>query len=283
VHAAAREVGYVASSAARALATGRTGRIGFVPSDPKDIVGNPYFHRVLNGMIDSAAELGYGLVLHTRPFDDVAALAAEIRSGATDAAVILGRYEDDELTERLHELGFPIVSASYQSQVVGVPVVDVDKPAQGRLLRDALLANGHSRAALFSPEEPSSWNRQLREALVEGNRLQLIDKAFFSEATISELRDERVTALVFAQELAALIAISELTRLGMPPPESFSIVAVLHLAQHLPTGLAGCSEPVELVGKTALSTAVDLVSGHPVDPVRILPVTWVPGATLGTP
>lgn len=276
---AARTLGYTVSTAGRALSTGRTGRVGFVPFDPKNIVHNAYFHRVLTGLIDSLADAGHDVLLFARSTESESALAAEILGQTVDAAVLLGRYRGETLTRRLVEAGFPTVCAAYRPEgPAPEAVIDVDKGREGRLMAEALAALGHTRVALVARSFDCSWNDALKAGL-QG----LLEVVPVSPEWVkpSNLRHERVTGLVYAEEVFAHNDLQSLSKAGLRIPEDLSIVSARHLDTLVPSGLAGVIEPVEEVGRAAGEAAARLLRGAKVEPLTVLGVEWGDGMTLG--
>src|SRR5437868_2439911 len=99
---AARQLRYRQNSAAYALATGRTRRVGIVLNDPGSFGSeDEYFSAVVNGMLRAAVRHDYNIVLHAARFPDRSALCSDITSGVTDGAVLVGRFTDDPLTQAL--------------------------------------------------------------------------------------------------------------------------------------------------------------------------------------
>lgn len=273
VLAAARSLGYVVSEAGRALATGQTGRIGFVPQDPKRMIANAYYQGVLSGMIDVAAEQEYGLLVFTNSTPDIDALAAEILGRSVDAVVLLGRSEGDELAGRLQAAHFPVVCASYRPDVEGVPVVDVDKLGQGRLMAEALGRHGHRKIAFSAQAIDNSWNQTLMAGLQEGGRLQVDFVGTDSMVDAARLAREGYTAVVIAEEYRAH-AVYQSGLHGM------SLVSCLHFHHRTWIELSGVVEPVEETGRRAASAAIRLLRQEPVEPLTVLPVSWRDGQTL---
>lgn len=271
---AAQELGYVVSSAGRALATGRTGRIGFVPSDPKRMIANPYYRGVLSGAIDAAAALECGLLILTGG-GSPEAIASEVLGGAVDAVVLLGRHKHDLLTRRLAEAGFPMVCAAYRPDLDGPVVVDIDKEAEGRLAGKKAFDAGHRRAAFCRSPGEASWLDHFRAGLEAQDGLDLVELDAYAPGLHDKMKSAGCSCAIFAEEAAAILAVQ-----GPEPP---ALLSVLQYGDRHSALLAGVVEPVEEVGSLAVRRAAGLLTDDSAPKLTLLPVSWQDGPSLFGP
>jgi LacI family transcriptional regulator len=129
IQAAAKELGYHPSAAARALATKRTGHIGFILSD--DITGgwqNVYFTRYLAGLERAVRRRGYGLniSIYNLTNVDTFVFPSKIGQRSVDGLVLSG-YVEEAIIHRFREFGIPCISLGQDTESVGlIPTIATD-------------------------------------------------------------------------------------------------------------------------------------------------------------
>jgi DNA-binding LacI/PurR family transcriptional regulator len=233
---AAASLGYVASTAAVSLATGKTRMVGVV----MPYVSRWFFAEVLEGIQDALLRHGYDLTLYdarpgtqgrARVFDDF--LARKRFDGLIAVAI---EPSDHEL-ERLVAIGCPLVS------VVGEPgptsVVAVDDLHAARRATEHLLDLRHTSIAFVG-------GGGAHGAYVDGVRLQGYETTMSDAglptchvpsavtipggyaAAVDLLGDarRRPTAIVGTCDEVAIGAIIAARRLGLPVPSVLSVVGI---------------------------------------------------------
>ncbi len=144
VREAAARLGYRPHSNARALATGRTQRLGIVLSSPDVLVSPGAYHaKVLFGIMAAAPKLNYNLILHSASYPDWRCLYGDITSGVADGVMLIGRDYHDELTDALLDNHFPTVCVSYNTHHPACVSVDCDNAAGISTAVDYLQGLGH--------------------------------------------------------------------------------------------------------------------------------------------
>src|SRR6266487_1783011 len=92
---AARDMGYRPHAGARALATGRTHRLGLVLNESESFrAADSYFVEIIGGIIHGAVQHERDLLLHSANYPDMSALHQDIVGGSTDGVLVVGRYTD---------------------------------------------------------------------------------------------------------------------------------------------------------------------------------------------
>lgn len=112
VRAAARELGYVANSAGRALRAGRATAIAVVvPNTAQHVFGHPYFSHLLVGVTTSANSHDSGVLISTNPDQshEVSAYDRILRSQAAAGAIIASAASNDLNVSRMVDTGLPVV------------------------------------------------------------------------------------------------------------------------------------------------------------------------------
>src|SRR6188472_3334761 len=143
VEAAAR-LGYVVSSNASSLASGRTRNIGVVIP----FLNRWYFSSVLEGAQQELLRSGYDLTLYNLSGDGrerASVFEHFLLRQRVDAVIAVSLELTEHEVARLHELGKPLVGVG--GPIPGVRTLTIDDAAVARLATEHLLALGHTRIA----------------------------------------------------------------------------------------------------------------------------------------
>ncbi len=282
VLAAARRFGYRPHAAARALATGRTTRIGIVLNAPESFgAGDTYFMEVLAGITEGALKHNHNLLLHAAHYPDWRSLFSDIVGGASDGVLLVGRFAGDELTPALLEYGFPAVCLSYHIDHPRCVSVDGDNVEGGALAARHLLELGHRTFLLVYPGDNVSWGAERRwgfeqeleaagispEAVV---RLSWEENALPSpnwvhEAVTYYVRlDPRPTAVVVCDERRASMFAEALPQAGIRVPEDCSVVSFnsTEISARCRPPLTSVWQPLRQIGATGVDLLMDLIKGR---------------------
>ncbi len=239
VRDAAAELGYVPSTSAVSLATGRTQNIGVV----MPYVNRWFFAEVLEGIQEALLEHGLDLTLYdakpgtagrARIFDDFLARKR------FDGLIAVGLEPADHELELLTRIGRPIVS------IVGVgdetSLVAVDDDYATRRATEHLIALGHREIAFVGGAPHGHWTLIDQERLA-GYRHAMREAGLSSEvrhvhsevsmpggyaAAVDLLGDtrRRPTAIVGVCDEVAIGAIIAARRLGIQVPSALSVVGI---------------------------------------------------------
>lgn len=238
VERAAADLGYVPSTSAVSLATGRTRNVGVV----MPYINRWFFAEVLEGVQHALLAHGMDLTLYdARPgtegrdriFEDYLARKR------FDGLIAVGLEPADGEMERLVRLARPIVSVVGADGPTSVVAVDDDYAA--RRATEHLIALGHSRIA-FLGGGGAHWARVDRDRLA-GYRRAMEDAGLAHSirhipsdvslpggyaAAADQLGDtrKRPTALVGVCDEVAIGAIIAARRLGIHVPANLSVVGI---------------------------------------------------------
>lgn len=144
VEAAAGELGYVVSSSASSLASGRMKNVGVVVP----FLGRWYFSSVVEGAQQSLLRQGYDLTLYnlTGGGDERRSVFEHfLLRQRVDAVIAISLELTESEVARLHALGKPLVGVG--GPIEGVRTLTIDDVAVARLATEHLLALGHTRIA----------------------------------------------------------------------------------------------------------------------------------------
>lgn len=249
VESAAKELGYVVSSAASSLASGRTRNVGVVAPS----LDGWFYVRVIKGAHEALADAGYDLTLYhldatatgpgepanprrARLFDEV------LRRQRVDGFIAVSLELTDAELEGLHTIGKPAVGIG--GPVPGALTLSIDNTAIAGLATDHLLSLGHRHIAHISGDplldldfKMPTHRRRGYEAALRARGLEpdplLVRLADFTitggyRATLQLLGDPRVapTAIFAASDEMAMGAIMAARDLGKRVPDDLSIVGI---------------------------------------------------------
>lgn len=239
VEDAAAEIGYVPSTSAVSLATGRTQNIGVVTP----YLNRWFFAEVLEGIQDLLLERGLDLTLYdakpgtegrTRIFEDFLARKR------FDGLIAVGLEPDDDEVERLVALGRPVVNVVGSTQ--GTTIVAIDDDHAARRATEHLIALGHRRISFIGGQPDRHWAQVDRRRL-DGYRAAMADAGLDHHiahipsgvtlpggyaSAVDVLGDARArpTAMVATCDEVAIGAIIAARRLGVQVPSDLSVIGI---------------------------------------------------------
>jgi DNA-binding LacI/PurR family transcriptional regulator len=239
VAGAAATLGYVPSTNAQSLATGRTQNVGVVMPH----VNRWFFAEVLEGVQSALLERGLDLTLYDasprssrrrRIFDDFLARKR------FDGLIAVGLEPEEDELDRMLSLGKPVVSVIGASPRTSV--VAIDDADAARRATEHLLALGHRSIAFLGAGSQARWPH-VESARVQGYRTAMRDAGLEHEARhipsalsipdgyaaavdlLSDTRS-RPTAIVAVCDEVAVGAIVASRRLGIPVPAGLSVIGI---------------------------------------------------------
>jgi len=291
---AARELEYRPNSSARALATGRTHRIGIVLNTPESFSArDAYFTEVLAGIVSSAPRYDYNLLLHTAHYKDWRALELDILSGSADGVILVGRYASDELTAALLDAEFPTVCTSYSIDHPRCHSVDCDNEMAAFLSIEHLVGLGHRDIAFFYPGHDISWGRERlagAHRAIEALQLKPENLHLFAwseterpslewcYAAIEFLKTQTPspTAIVCCEEIRAQRLAELLPENGLRVPEDIAMISFnsTEVSARANPPLTSVSQPLQKIGAAAMEMLVTLIEhSETVERCRRFPVS----------
>ncbi|WP_160141084.1 MULTISPECIES: LacI family DNA-binding transcriptional regulator [Cryobacterium] len=241
VEASADELGYVVSSTASSLASGRMKNIGVVVP----FLNRWFFSSVVEGAQKALLRGGYDLTLYSLTGGE-----AERRSvfehfllrQRVDAVIAISLELTEDEVARLHALQKPLVGIG--GPIEGVRTLTVDDVAIARLATEHLLALGHTRIAHIGGNKdldldfhlPTNRRVGYEQALAEAGVVP--DPALFQAADFTmgggyqaakQLLGspyDRPTAIVAASDEMAIGSILAARDLGLVVPRDVSVIGV---------------------------------------------------------
>lgn len=241
VNAAAKELGYVVSSRASSLASGRTNNVGVIVP----YLDRWFFSTVLSGVSAALMRVGYDITLYNITSDTAvrrSVFSTFLRRQRVDALIAVSIELDERETDQLQNLGLPVVA-------IGGPnprlhTLTVDDVAVSKLATEHLLSLGHRDIAHIgaSPEFDIDFHvparrRQgfeiaLAAAGIVPNPAYLepadftIEGGYRAAQSLLGRRGPRPTAVFAASDEMAIGAIMAARDLGLRVPEDLSIIGI---------------------------------------------------------
>ena len=233
---AAASLGYVASTTAVSLATGRTRNVGVV----MPYLSRWFFAEVLEGIQDALLRHGYDLTLYdarpgtagrARVFDDFLARKR------FDGLIAVGLEPSDNELERILAIGRPVVSvvgASSETSVVALDDLHAARRATEHLIglghtRIAFIGGGGENAPHVDRMRLEGYRSTMTDAGLEPRHVPSVVSMPGGYAAAADLLGdlrERPTGIVGTCDEVAIGTIIAARRLGIPVPGSLSVVGI---------------------------------------------------------
>lgn len=237
---AAASLGYVPSTSAVSLATGRTRTIALIV--PK--VNRWYFGAIVEGVERTLIPLGYDVTLYVAEpgsRDRESLYSTYLARKRFDGIIAVALEPDDADLERLANIEKPVVSIG--NALSGVPTLGLDNIAITRIITQHLIALGHTDIAFVGSTPPTDAPAKdvdersigYRNAMND-NGLAVRIRAVPSTLTITDayaaaasfLADaaNRPTGIVAACDEVAIGVMIAARRLGISVPTQLSVVGI---------------------------------------------------------
>ena len=271
---AAQELGYVASSSAYTLATGRSKNIGVV----MPYIDRWFFSAVLDGAVNALVNRGYDVTLYSlsggpaarkRVFEDLV-----LRKRVDGVLTVAVKLSEGEL-KRLSELQKPIVGIG--GPIPGARSISIDDEGAGRLATQHLISLGHTKVGMISGtpatemdfHQPYLRRTGYQEALLDANLD--FDPKWVAEADFTVgggyvaakqmLGDPRnaPTAIYCASDEMGFGAIQAARDLGLRVPQDISVIAMDGHPMGEFYGLSTIDQKTNLQGARGADMLVDIL------------------------
>lgn len=241
VEEAAAMLGYVVSSNASSLASGRTRNIGVVIP----FLNRWFFSSVLEGAQQALLRRGYDLTLYNLSGDGrerSSVFEHFLLRQRVDAVIAVSLELTEHEVQRLHDLGKPLVGVG--GPIPGVRTLTIDDVAVARLATEHLIALGHRRIAHiggqleFDLDFHLPTNRRigyegaLRDVGVEPDPSLFaaadftIRGGYHAAKQLLGRPHDRPTAIFAASDEMAIGSILAARDLGMVVPRDVSIIGI---------------------------------------------------------
>ncbi|CCW36063.1 transcriptional regulator, LacI family [Chthonomonas calidirosea] len=298
VREVALRIGYRPHAAARALATGKTQRIGVILNTPDSLVYQSAYHSpILSSILASLPRYDYNMVLHSAHFPDWQSQAADIQSGLADGAILIGREGADPLTFALLENGFPIVCISYHVDHPACFAVDCDNEGGVQMALEHFLSIGRKRIFCAIPQTASSWTKERTQSAVRFAQqhpeieLLVADWPSMGDHTPTAWIDALKQlpffpdALLIDSEYIGRNFVESAVAQGLHIPEDIAVITInsteISATAHPP--ISSLWQPLDEIAATAVEMLVAIINGQlPSERIRRFPMRLdVRASTVG--
>lgn len=238
---AAQELGYVASSSAYTLATGKAKNIGVVVP----LIDRWFFSTILEGAVNALVNRGYDVTLYSlsggssnrnRIFDELV-----LRKRVDGVLTIALKLTEAEL-QKLTELQKPIIGIG--GPIPGVRAIAIDEEGAGRLATTHLISLGHTKIGIISGtpatemdfHQPYLRKTGYHEALLDANldfhpqwvaeAEFTIDGGYYAAKQMLGNPQNAPTAIFCGADEMAFGAIQAARDLGLRVPQDISVVGI---------------------------------------------------------
>lgn len=280
---AVERLGYRRNSAARSLVTGKSGRIGVVPSHPNSFTNRDYYYgALLAGIMGGVIDRNLNVLLHSSGYPDWKVLFEDVTNGSVDGVILIGRDAGDPLSLALLKAAFPVVFISCYPENLPCHAIDCDNEEGGYLAAKHLLESGYRRLRVLSKGSPTLFNRErqagMKRAVSEANlppeTLTLLEVPDLNESNGREWTSSVIlllgdyssvpTALLTGDEWYATRFAKFLSELGFSVPEDFAIVSFnsTEASALCCPPLTSVRQPLYKIGTLACKTLLGLIEGE---------------------
>lgn len=285
VKQAAEDLGYVPSSAGRALRSQRADAVALVvPNSSAHVFGHLYFMHVLTGMSTAANAHDAQVIVSTNADTSNGGVAYErvMRSRTADGAIVTSAAIDDHHVEALVASGLPVVligNYPHLADAVSVGIDDVSATEQ--LVEHLVTEHGRRRLLHVSGTLDHQTGIDRRDgflraaethgltdvAVIEGDLAEQSGAAAVEQVLRQRTDDERFPfdGIVFANDDMAVGGLAVLRRAGIDVPGEVAVVGFddFGFARVTTPGITTIRVPAEEMGRIATERLFDLVDRRP--------------------
>jgi DNA-binding LacI/PurR family transcriptional regulator len=272
---AAGELGFVASSAAESLATGRSRNIAVVTP----FINRWFYGEVIDGVESALIGAGYDLTLY-RLTDDPDQRTALfnyflVRKGV-DAVIAVTLFINDDEIQRLRDLGKPIVGIG--GKIPNIATFSIDDVVTARRATEYLIELGHRRLMHIGGDQEKQLDFEVHSNRLTGFRQALgaaglsHDSDFMGDdfdisggyrSALRALADPvtRPTAIVAGSDEIAIGVVTAARELGLRVPEDLSVIGIDGHPLGETFGLTTMSQHPARQGSMAVAQALTQLGG----------------------
>jgi len=223
--------GYLPNLAARSLVTRRADAVALVLPQEGRVLGDPFFGRVVRGVMTVTAPSGLHLVLTITGAGTREQVVTDLKRGRLDGVILIHTEPADPLPGWLVNAHFPVVLSARPTTPLAITYVDVNQTAGAGLAARHLQRSGrHRLATIAGPQDtPAGQDRLTGFRAAVGADVPWVEGDFTMQS--GALAMERLLAahpdvdgVFVASDLMAQGAIPVLRREGRHVPTDVAIV-----------------------------------------------------------
>jgi LacI family transcriptional regulator len=283
VMAVLQETGFRPNTAARTLASGRSGVVGVVLHvDPHLLFGDRYFSALLQGISDVLAEQGTGMMLWLGNRSKEETLERILSMSLLDGVIVTAHSLRDGLVDGLLDSSLPTVLLGHRSADRTASYVDIDNLAAADMLVSHMVKTGRrrighvtgARGTFAAEDRIAGYRRAMDRAGLAIDGL-LIDGDYTETAGAdgaAQLVERGVDALFCANDLAARGALEVLRERGLRVPDDVALAGFddLDFAAELDPPLTTVRQNIREQGMEAVESLQHLLEDPASGPRRVI-------------
>ena len=301
VRSIAEELGYIPNIHAQRLQKQRTDTIGFIMPTFGPRFSDPFFSEFLAGIGNQAANLGFDLLVSTRPPGTMELQAYEnnVRSPRVDGFIIVRTRQQDQRIKYLLQMKIPFVAFGRMLDHNDYAYVDEDGEYGMKLITCHLAELGHKRIAYLDAPGHFMFAHYRRQGFLDGlkeNNIEfdeelmvtgdMTQRAGFQLASDLLILPDPPTAIVACNDLMALGAISAAQQLGLEVGSDLAITGFdnIPLAEYCHPPLTTVHQPIYQIGEMVCEMLIKQIRAEPLEQKQIIlqPSLMVRQSSLGT-
>ena len=289
--AAAKELRFMPSGAARSLITRRTDTVGALLPD----LHGEYFSEFIRGIDQAARARGLHLLLSSSHGNaDEAAAALRAMNGRVDGMLVMSPHVDADFLEHNLPSGQPTVLVNPAVSLPDHPTFIVDNYGGARAMTRHLVDSGRKRIAFIGGPAGNPESRErargYRAGLRKGAPALVFDGDFTEESGYAAGRriaqsEPRPDAVFAANDIMAIGCLAALGAAGLRVPQDVALAGFddIPIARYVSPALSTVHVPIAALGRAALEAlalAIEAPVARPAPPV-VMPVEIVVRSSCG--
>ena len=279
VRKVAEEIGYTPNIIAQRLQKKTTDTIGFVIPTYGPRFTDPFFTEFLAGIGNTAAKLGFDLLVSTHPIseEEMRSYQNKVQSYRVDGFILVRTRRDDARIQYLCNINFPFVAFGRTEGDCPFPYVDVDNRYAMKMIADHLVKLGHRKIAyigapnylMFANERLAGFKEALKEHDLDLSSSMckvgdLTQKSGLEQTEALLDYPDPPTAIVTCNDLMALGVIRTAQKRGLQIGEDLAVIGYddIPQAEHNLPSLTTIHQPIYQIGSKVCNMLICLLKGE---------------------
>lgn len=288
VAAAAEELGYYPSAAARSLSRQRTDKIGLVVNYPVNKV-NDFLSELIPGAAEAAEQVEYNLIMYTSVAHHPERISRICRAREVDGLLLLWPPQLEETIALMNEVEMPYVILPRRVPYADVSYIAADHLSSGQMLTQHLIEQGHRRIGFTIYPELFETNADrltgYRNALAEA-KIPFDENLLVTVSSKDRVQGEMIlqayanlenppTAILCFTDPIAMGLLAAANRSGIRVPDELSVIGhdgILTSGMTVPA-LTTARQPIPEMGRLAVETLLKQIADPELPPSQhLLPI-----------
>lgn len=274
----AEEIGYTPNIIAQRLQKKSTDTIGFIIPTYGPRFTDPFFAEFLAGIGNTAAKLGYDILVSTYPIseEEIRSYHNKVESYLVDGFILVRTRRDDARIQYLCSINFPFVAFGRTEGDCPFPYVDVDNRYAMKIIADHLVKLGHRKIAYIGAPDYLMFAYErllgLKEALKDHDLDlsssmckvgDLTQKSGLEQTEALLDYKDPPTAIVTCNDLMALGVIRAAQKKGLIIGQDLAVVGYddIPQAEHNMPSLTTIHQPIYRIGSIVCDMMVHILRG----------------------